>query len=107
MPPASCGRRRTSSARPPEPTPEPGVGWPPVPIDAGAATVGRERELEQLDQALDGLASTAPNCLALAGEPGIGKTHLLSELRRRGEERHCVVLVGSATEFERDLPFSV
>ena len=41
------------------------------------------------------------------GEPGIGKTRLLFELRRRAEERGCLVLAGSAAEFERDLPFGV
>ncbi len=45
--------------------------------------------------------------MAVEGEPGIGKTHLLAELRRRAEERGYLVLGGSATEFERDLPFSV
>ena len=46
-------------------------------------------------------------CVALEGEPGIGKTRLLGELRDRAEARGCLVLAGSATEFERDLPFSV
>ena len=43
----------------------------------------------------------------MEGEPGIGKTHLLTALRRRAEEEGCLVLAGSATEFECDLPFSV
>ena len=43
----------------------------------------------------------------MEGEPGIGKTHLLAVLRRHAEEAGCLVLAGSATEFERDLPFSV
>ena len=46
-------------------------------------------------------------CVALEGEPGIGKTRLLAELRDHAEARGCLVLAGSATEFERDLPFSV
>ena len=46
-------------------------------------------------------------CLAVEGEPGIGKTRLLSELRRQADERGYVVLAGSAAEFERDLPFGV
>ena len=45
--------------------------------------------------------------LAVEGEPGIGKTRLLSELRRQAEERGYLVLAGSAAEFERDLPFGV
>ena len=70
-------------------------------------TVGRESELEQIDATLDALAAGRSACIALDGEPGIGKTHLLTELRRRAEERGYLVLGGSATEFERDLPFSV
>jgi len=77
-----------------------------VPAEESAATVGREPELARLDAALEALPS-GPACLVVEGEPGIGKTHLLAELARRAELRGCVVLSGSATEFERDLPFSV
>ena len=41
------------------------------------------------------------------GEPGIGKTRLLQELARLAEARGYLVLAGSASELERDLPFSV
>jgi len=79
-----------------------------VQIDASARpTVGRESELALLDAALDALAAGEPISVAVEGEPGIGKTRLLAELRERAEERGCLVLAGSATEFERDLPFSV
>ena len=77
-------------------------------IDSSARpTVGREAELEQLIGALDALEVEGSVCVAVDGEAGIGKTHLLAELRRSAEERGCLVLSGSATEFERDLPFSV
>jgi predicted ATPase len=69
--------------------------------------VGRRFELEQLDAALEALAAGAPACLAVEGEPGIGKTRLLRELRCRAEERGDLVLSGSAAEFERDLPYGV
>ena len=72
-----------------------------------SAIVGRERELEEIDAALDAVAAAAPVRLAVAGEPGMGKTRLLQELRRRGNERGQLVLAGSAAEFERDLPFAV
>jgi DNA-binding NarL/FixJ family response regulator/tetratricopeptide (TPR) repeat protein len=75
-------------------------------ISAGP-TVGRESELAQLEAALEALRARTSLCVALEGEPGIGKTRLLGELRQRGEERGCLVLSGSAAEFERDLPFSV
>lgn len=44
---------------------------------------------------------------ALVGEPGIGKSRLLAELAARAEQRGQLVLSGSASELERDLPFSV
>jgi DNA-binding NarL/FixJ family response regulator/tetratricopeptide (TPR) repeat protein len=79
-----------------------------VQVDSSEApTVGRRREIDQLGAALDALGSGSAGCVAVEGEPGIGKTHLLVELRRRAEDRGWLVLAGSATEFERDLPFSV
>ena len=38
-------------------------------------TVGRESELEQFDDALASLDATTSACIAVEGEPGIGKTH--------------------------------
>ena len=76
-------------------------------IEHSVGTVGREPELERLDAALDGLTAETSACVTVEGEPGIGKTHLLGALRARAEDRGFVVLSGSATEFERDLPFSV
>ena len=43
----------------------------------------------------------------VAGDPGIGKTRLLRELRERAEAQGHLVLSGAAAEFERDLPYSV
>ena len=75
-------------------------------ISAGR-TVGREPELAQVGLALDALAAGTSGCVVVEGEPGIGKTRLLAELRRRAEERGCLVLSGAAAEFERDVPFGV
>jgi DNA-binding NarL/FixJ family response regulator len=69
--------------------------------------VGREAERQQLDAALDALDGRASACVAVEGEPGIGKTRLLWELRDRAEARGHLVLAGSAAEFERSVPFSV
>jgi predicted ATPase len=69
--------------------------------------VGRADEVSLLDQALDGLDRGRPGTVELAGEPGIGKTRLLRELAARAEQRGHLVLFGSASELERDLPFAV
>ncbi len=71
------------------------------------ALVGRDQELEQLEASLAALAQGQGECLAVVGEPGIGKTRLLGELRARAEHGGHLVLDGSAAEFERDVPFSV
>lgn len=69
--------------------------------------VGRAEELGVLDGALDCLDDGGSGALELTGEPGIGKTRLLSELAARADARGHTVLTGRATELERDLPFSV
>jgi ATP/maltotriose-dependent transcriptional regulator MalT len=72
-----------------------------------APLVGRANELAALEEALDELDQRKPGAVALLGEPGIGKTRLLRELTVRAEQRRYLVLSGSASELERDLPFSV
>ena len=69
--------------------------------------VGRSREVAELERALDRLASGGRGVLELIGEPGIGKSRLISELARRAEERGFLVLEGRAAEFERDIPFGL
>jgi DNA-binding CsgD family transcriptional regulator len=69
--------------------------------------VGRARELAELERALDELAAGGQWCVQIVGEPGIGKSRLLAELRRRGEARGYLVLDGRAAEFERDIPFGL
>jgi DNA-binding CsgD family transcriptional regulator len=69
--------------------------------------VGRTDELDALEQALDELDRGRSGAVELVGEPGIGKTRLLRELAARAELRGQLVLFGSASELERDLPFSV
>jgi DNA-binding NarL/FixJ family response regulator len=69
--------------------------------------VGRAAELESLDRALTELARRRPGILEVAGEPGIGKTRLLAALEARADSRDWLVLAGSASELERELPFWV
>jgi DNA-binding NarL/FixJ family response regulator len=69
--------------------------------------VGRVDELDALEHVLDELERGPPGAIELVGEPGIGKTRLLAELAARAELRGHLVLSGSASELERELPFSV
>jgi DNA-binding NarL/FixJ family response regulator len=69
--------------------------------------VGRADELGTLDDVLGELERGAPQAVEVVGEPGIGKTRLLRELARLAEARGYLVLAGSASELEVDLPFSV
>ncbi|MGH8836865.1 MAG: AAA family ATPase, partial [Actinomycetes bacterium] len=69
--------------------------------------VGRADELASLEQVLGELDRGRSGAIELVGEPGIGKTRLLTELAASAEERGQLVLAGSSAELERDLPFSV
>ena len=71
----------------------------------GEQVVGRAEELGALDRALADLANGQSAALEFAGEPGIGKTRLLAELAARADARGHLVLSGSASELERDLPY--
>ncbi|WP_053227594.1 helix-turn-helix transcriptional regulator [Solirubrobacter soli] len=68
--------------------------------------VGRVAELAALEDALTE-ARRGFVALEVLGEPGMGKTRLLAELEQRADGRGCLVLTGSASELERDLPFGV
>jgi ATP/maltotriose-dependent transcriptional regulator MalT len=67
--------------------------------------VGRASELDAVDRALDALGRGDPAPMLVQGEPGIGKTRLLAELDTRAVARGFIVLRGSASELESDLPF--
>ena len=57
--------------------------------------------------ALAGSSGGRSGALELVGEPGIGKTRLLAELAARAPTAGHLVLSGSASELERELPFWV
>lgn len=59
------------------------------------------------DEALARLDRGEGAAIALVGEPGIGKTRLLAELSRQADDRGHVVLSGSGSDLEGDLPFWV
>jgi DNA-binding CsgD family transcriptional regulator len=67
--------------------------------------VGREAELAEVESFLDGAADGLA-CLALEGEPGIGKTTLWQEGVRRAEERGWNVLQSRPAASEARFSFA-
>ena len=76
-------------------------------VPSGEQLVGRAETCGVFDAALSEAEAGRSAALALVGEPGIGKTRLLRELAARADAREALVLYGSASELERDLPFWV
>src|SRR3954466_10349618 len=69
--------------------------------------VGRAEELGSFDHVLGEVDEGVASAIVLSGEPGIGKTRFLAEFARSADENGRLVLAGSASELERDLPFAV
>ncbi|MFB9908678.1 helix-turn-helix transcriptional regulator [Allokutzneria oryzae] len=69
--------------------------------------VGRETEKDALTRAITRLSEGEGGGLFLAGDPGIGKSRLLTDLTWRASMRGLTVVSGRSAEFERDLPFGV
>ena len=67
--------------------------------------VGRTEELLAIDHTLAELGRGGSAALEVRGELGIGKTRLLAELAARADALGYLVLSGSASELEADLPF--
>lgn len=61
-----------------------------------ARFVGRERELAQLNAALDETMKGSGNSWLIGGESGVGKSRLLEELRTRALVKGALVLQGQA-----------
>ncbi|MEJ3747665.1 AAA family ATPase [Actinomycetes bacterium KLBMP 9797] len=69
--------------------------------------VGRVTQVRQLDAALAAVAGGRFAVVEISGEPGIGKTRMLHELRLRAAAAGLPVYAGRATEFERSVPFGM
>ena len=76
-------------------------------VSIGEQLIGRAETCGVFDDVLAELDRGQSAPLVLVGEPGIGKTRLLTELAARADARGHLVLGGSASELERDLPFWV
>lgn len=67
--------------------------------------VGREPELKAVLDCIDRAPATGLVAVRVSGEPGIGKTSLLTELARRLRERHYGVLVSDSDVLGRRIPY--
>jgi DNA-binding CsgD family transcriptional regulator len=76
-------------------------------VDSAGPLVGRADEMGLVERALADASGGGAVAIGITGEPGIGKSRLLAEVARLGEERGCLVLVGRASELESDLPYGV
>lgn len=69
--------------------------------------VGRDPQLASLRAALDAVARGGSRVVVLRGEPGIGKTSLVHEVRRQAARTGLLVRAGRATELEQSLPYAL
>ncbi len=75
------------------------------PSSTGTTYVGRERELDQLTDALDAIEDHG-STVALVGDPGVGKSALISTLVSLANDQNVRVLTASGAEAESHLPFA-
>src|SRR3954465_3862615 len=73
--------------------------------DAAAPLLGRLQEQTLLTSLLDEVAEHG-QALVLRGEPGIGKSQLLSVAARSARERGMTMLGGPGVQSEAQLPFA-
>src|SRR5919107_3057031 len=93
-----------------------GVARPPGEWEDGASMatrvtstrfVGRAAELAELCAALEASAAGTPSLALVAGESGVGKSRLASELTRAAREAGARVLSGDCVELgEGELPYA-
>jgi ABC-type transport system substrate-binding protein/class 3 adenylate cyclase len=72
--------------------------------DATLPLVGRDFELTVLDRTMDGLIEGRGAIVSVVGEPGIGKTRLVAEVRRRYRDRVRFV-EGRAVSYGQSFPY--
>ncbi|HEY3060705.1 MAG TPA: AAA family ATPase, partial [Chloroflexota bacterium] len=73
--------------------------------DETLALVGRNAEIERLEDALETLFAGRGGLVLLAGEAGVGKSRLAAEVAERVRRRGGTALAGAAYEQEGRLPY--
>jgi DNA-binding SARP family transcriptional activator len=78
--------------------PPPRIPMPALLTEMGRVFVGRDRELEQLEQLWKEAGAGDRRLALLSGEPGVGKTRLAAEFARRLHTAGGTVLAGRCDE---------
>jgi len=68
--------------------------------------VGRIQEMDTLERALHSAQRGAGQCIVIAGEAGVGKSRLLSEICRRAEVERFLILRGYCFEQDAAFPYA-
>ncbi len=88
---------------------EPVVGFVPLSRLRHSLTrtpmVGRTKEQQQLQQALDDYLGGEDVVITIEGEPGLGKSRIVGDLVERARRQKCAVAVGEADSVERTTSF--
>ncbi len=82
-----------------------GPAWPPRRGRRGRLFVGREAELDVLAGELAAAGRGCPRLVLVEGEPGLGKSALISEFLAR--QCHVPLLTASAEASEQSLPYGL
>lgn len=69
--------------------------------------IGRDSEVNTLEQALDAAKQGQGQCILITGEAGVGKSRLLGEIRYRAVDKGFVVLQGQCFEQDGSFPYSL
>jgi hypothetical protein len=76
-----------------------------APTGISSPLVGRDRELSSLSVSLDTLLQGRGGVVIVQGEPGMGKSRLIAEARRRSDSERVLWLEGRALSFGRHLSY--
>jgi class 3 adenylate cyclase len=74
-------------------------------IGIGSNLVGRESESEALSERLTALLHGEGGVIALVGEPGLGKSRLVAEVKRNAAQYDCLWLEGRGLSFGHNLSY--
>ncbi|WAC57334.1 AAA family ATPase [Gordonia sp. SL306] len=70
------------------------------------ALLGRTGDIDRISELLTTITAGSSGSLAVVGEPGIGKTEILTAAAGLAESRGCRVLHATGVEFETDIDFA-